>query len=224
MSMKSLSVVLNDIASGAVTEAPVRQHMQPLTEHDTKTVSRLLEQLKAVFPAWQRAYPTEELQRSALAEWTRALVDAGCTTREQLQLGMRVARSKPHPWIPSTGEFIRWCQITPESLGLPTVDAALVEVRTRRFTHPAVELAAKATSWERQTLSLDAYRPVFEQAYAQLLRRVVAGEDLGAEVRKGLPTREQIQHSPEFYQQTGQRGVESLKALFKRGGLANVQS
>ena len=30
MSMKSLSVVLNDIASGAVTEAPVRQHMQPL--------------------------------------------------------------------------------------------------------------------------------------------------------------------------------------------------
>ena len=61
-------------------------------------------------------------------------------------------------------------------------------------------------------------------AYAQLLRRVVAGEDLGAEVRKGLPTREQIQHSPEFYQQTGQRGVESLKALFKRGGLANVQS
>ncbi|WP_323936748.1 replication protein P [Aeromonas caviae] len=96
MSMKPLSVVLNDIASGAVTEAPVRQHMQPLTEHDTKTVSRLLEQLKAVFPAWQRAYPTEELQRSALAEWTRALVDAGCTTREQLQLGMRVARSKPH--------------------------------------------------------------------------------------------------------------------------------
>ncbi|MNV65679.1 hypothetical protein D3C71_1583910 [compost metagenome] len=120
--------------------------------------------------------------------------------------------------------FIKWCEITPESLGLPTVDTALVEVRTRRFTHPAVELAAKATSWERQTLGLDAYRPVFEQAYAQLLRRVVAGEDLGAQVRKGLPTREQIQHSPEFYQQTGQRGVESLKALFKRGGLANVQS
>lgn len=217
MSMKSISTVLSDIASGAVAEAPVRRYMQPLTEHDTKTVSRLLEQLKAVFPAWQRAYPTEELQRSALAEWTRALVDAGCTTREQLQLGMRVARSKPHPWIPSTGEFIQWCQVTPESLGLPTLDTALVEVRTRRYTHPAVELAAKATSWERQTLSLDAYQPVFEQAYSQLLRRVVAGEDLGAEVLKGLPTREQIQHSPEFYQETGQRGVASLKALFKRG-------
>lgn len=217
MSMKPLSTVLNDMACDAVVEVPVRQQMQPLTEHDTKTVSRLLEQLKAVFPAWQRAYPTEELQRSALAEWTRALVDAGCTSREQLQRGMRVARSKPHPWIPSTGEFIQWCQITPESLGLPTLDTALVEVRTRRFTHPAVELAAKATSWERQTLSLDAYRPVFEQAYAQLLRRVVAGEDLGAEVHKGLPTRDQVQHSPEYYQKTGLHGVESLKALFRRG-------
>ncbi|KHE13046.1 hypothetical protein OI71_21790 [Aeromonas hydrophila] len=217
MSMKPLSTVLNDMACDAVVEVPVRQQMQPLTEHDTKIVSRLLEQLKAVFPAWQRAYPTEELQRSALAEWTRALVDAGCTSREQLQRGMRVARSKPHPWIPSTGEFIQWCQVTPESLGLPTLDTALVEVRTRRFTHPAVELAAKATSWELQTLSLDAYRPVFEQAYVQLLRRAVAGEDLGAEVRKGLPTREQIQHSPEYYQKTGLRGVESLKALFRRG-------
>lgn len=67
-------------------------------------------------------------------------------------------------------------------------------------------------------MSLDAYRPVFEQAYAQLLRRVVAGEDLGAEVLKGLPTRVQIQHSPEFYQETGKRGVQSLRALFKRGG------
>ena len=47
---------------------------------------------------------------------------------------------------------------------------------------------------------------------------VRTGEDIEAEVLKGLPTREQIQHNPEFYQQAGQRGVASLKALFKRGG------
>lgn len=218
MSMKHLSVVLNDLTASPQLAQVASPQQRPLTERDTQLVARLLEQIKAVFPAWKHAYPTEESQRVALAEWTRALVDAGCTRREQLQLGMRVARSKPHPWIPSTGEFIQWCQITPESLGLPTLDAALVEVRTRRFSHPAVALAAKATSWERQTLSLDAYRPVFEQAYAQLLRRVVAGEDLGAEVLKGLPSRDQIQHSPEFYQQSGQRGVASLRTLFKRGG------
>jgi hypothetical protein len=203
---------------------PVRQVAAVVTERDTQVVSKLIEQLKVIFPAWQRSFPTLEMQERALREWTVALVEANCTSRDQLSQGMRVARSQEIPFFPGPGMFIKWCEITPESMGLPSLDTALVEVRTRRYTHPAVELAAKATSWERQTLSLDDYRPVFEQAYAQLLRRVVAGEDLGTEVRKGLPTREQVQHSPEYYQQAGQRGVESLKALFKRGGMANVQS
>ncbi|MBS4689873.1 replication protein P [Aeromonas veronii] len=223
MTMRPLSEVLAGMPS-ELPITPVRQVAAVVTERDTQVVSKLIEQLKVIFPAWQRSFPTLEMQERALREWTVALVEANCTSRDQLSQGMRVARSQEIPFFPGPGMFIKWCEITPESLGLPTVDAALVEVRTRRFTHPAVELAAKATSWERQTLSLDDYRPVFEQAYAQLLRRVVAGEDLGAEVRKGLPTREQIQHSPEYYQQTGQRGVESLKALFKRGGMANVQS
>ena len=223
MTMKPLSEVLASMPS-VMPPVPVRPVAAVVTEQDTQVVAKLFEQLKVIFPAWQRAFPNPEMQARALREWTVALVEANCTSRDQLSQGMRVARAKPEPWFPGAGEFIQWCQITPESLGLPTLETALVEVRTRRFTHPAVELAAKATSWERQTLGLDAYRLVFEQAYTQLLRRVVAGEDLGAEVLKGLPTRGQIQHSPEFYQQTGQRGVESLKALFKRGGLANVQS
>lgn len=223
MTMRPLSEVLAGMPS-ELPITPVRQVAAVVTERDTQVVSKLIEQLKVIFPAWQRSFPTLEMQERALREWTVALVEANCTSRDQLSQGMRVARSQEIPFFPGPGMFIKWCEITPESMGLPSLDTALVEVRTRRYTHPAVELAAKATSWERQTLSLDAYRPVFEQAYAQLLRRVVAGEDLGAEVRKGLPTREQIQHSPEYYQQAGQRGVESLKALFKRGGMANVQS
>ena len=76
-------------------------------------------------------------------------------------------------------------------------------------------LAARATKWERQTLTADQYRDVFSQAYEQLLRRVVNGDDLGAEVLKGLPTQSQIQHSPEFYHEAGQRGLASLKALLR---------
>ncbi|WP_323895295.1 replication protein P [Aeromonas caviae] len=181
-------------------------------------VSMLFEQLKIVFPAWKHAFPNDDAQRRALAEWTRALVDAECTSREQLQLGMRVAREQEIPFFPSTGMFIKWCQITPEALGLPTVDQALADVVRHRKSHPAVVIAARATRFERQTLTADEYRKVFAQAYDQVVRRVMAGEDIEAEVLKGLPTREQIRHSPEFYQQAGQRGVASLKALFKRGG------
>lgn len=217
MTMKPLSAVLREIATAPTVEA-ITPQQRPLSDRDSQMVSMLFEQLKIVFPAWKHAFPSEDSQKRALAEWTRALVDAGCTSRDQLQLGMRVAREQEIPFFPSTGMFIKWCQITPEALGLPTLDAALVEVRTRRYSHPAVELAAKATSWERQTLSADAYRAVFDQAYAQLVRRMMAGEDLNAEVMKGLPTRAQIQHSPEFYQQAGQRAVATLRALFRKGG------
>ncbi|WP_429186967.1 replication protein P [Aeromonas veronii] len=218
MSMKPLSAVLNAMTVGDSVNPITASLQRALTDHDSQMVSLLFEQLKIVFPAWRHAFPSDDSQRRALAEWTRALVDADCTSREQLQLGMRVAREQEIPFFPSTGMFIKWCQITPEALGLPTVDQALADVARHRKSHPAVVIAARATRFERQTLTADEYRKVFAQAYDQVVRRVMAGEDIEAEVLKGLPTREQIQHNPEFYQQAGQRGVARLKALFKRGG------
>ena len=218
MSMKPLSVVLNAMTVGDFVDQITDPPQRALTDHDSQMVSMLFEQLKIVFPAWKHAFPSDDTQRRALAEWTRALVDADCTSREQLQLGMRVAREQEIPFFPSTGMFIKWCQITPETLGLPTVDQALADVVRHRKSHPAVVIAARATRFERQTLTADEYRKVFAQAYDQVVRRVMAGEDIEVEVLKGLPTREQIRHNPEFYQQAGQRGVARLKALFKRGG------
>ncbi|MCF5889782.1 hypothetical protein K3H46_01910 [Aeromonas veronii] len=218
MSMKPLSAVLNTMTVGDFVDQITDPPQRALTDHDSQMVSMLFEQLKIVFPAWKHAFPSDDSQRRALAEWTRALVDADCTSREQLQLGMRVAREQEIPFFPSTGMFIKWCQITPEALGLPTVDQALADVARHRKSHPAVVIAARATRFERQTLTADEYRKVFAQAYDQVVRRVMAGEDIEAEVLKGLPTREQIRHNPEFYQQAGQRGVASLKELFKRGG------
>ena len=203
----------------ARTPEPVRQ--APISDNDARTVAVMFEQLKIVFPAWRHAFPTEQSQSRALAEWTRALVDAGCTSREQLQLGMQMARKQDIPFFPAPGMFIKWCQITPEALGLPTVEQALHDIARHRKSHPAVVLAARATKWERQTLNADQYRDVFSQAYEQLLRRVVNGDDLGTEVLKGLPTQSKIQHSPEFYHEAGQRGLASLKALL-RGGRASA--
>ncbi|WED79827.1 replication protein P [Aeromonas media] len=218
MSMKPLIAVLNAMTVGDSVNPITAPPQRALTDHDSQMVSLLFEQLKIVFPAWRHAFPSDDSQRRALAEWTRALVDADCTSREQLQLGMRIAREQEIPFFPSTGMFVKWCQITPEALGLPTLDQALADVARHRKSHPAVVIAARATRFERQTLTADEYRKVFAQAYDQVVRRVMAGEDIEAEVLKGLPTREQIRHNPEFYQQAGLRGVASLKALFKRGG------
>ena len=125
MTMKPLSEVLAGMPS-ELPVTPVRPVAAVVTEQDTQVVAMLFEQLKVIFPAWQRAFPNPEMQARALREWTVALVEANCTSREQLSQGMRTARSQGGEWFPSTSRFIRWCQITPESLGLPSLDTALV--------------------------------------------------------------------------------------------------
>ncbi|GAA3721240.1 hypothetical protein GCM10022421_32260 [Oceanisphaera sediminis] len=188
----------------------------PISDTDAKVVGRLLEQLKLVFTAWKHAFPTPEAEKRAGREWTRALVDANCTEREQLARGMRVARTQSIPFFPSPGMFIEWCELTPESIGLPSVDQALHEIARRRSSHVAVTLAARATRFERGTLTEKEFRPVFERVYAELVRRVLEGEDLEAEILKALPTREQVQHSPEYYHQAGLKGLALVKAKLGR--------
>lgn len=199
----------------AADNAHAHQGPVPISDTDAKVVGRLLEQLKIVFPAWKRSFPTAEAEKRAGMEWTRALVDANCTSREQLARGMQQARAQDMPFFPSPGMFIKWCELTPESLGLPAIEVAMAEVARQRFTHPAVELAWKATRFESQTLTASEYQPVFARAYDIQVRRVMNGEDLQAEIRKALPTREQIQHPPEYYRETGLKHLAGLKAMMR---------
>ena len=222
MTMKPIGTVLASMGNNPVSTGYENQNPRELSDRDTRVVTMLFKQLQVVFPAWQRAFPTPESQARALREWTLALIEAKCTSAKQLEMGMRKAREQDIPYFPSPGMFIKWCQITPEALGLPTVEKALADVARHRKTHPAVVLAARATRFERQTLSADEYSKVFAHAYEQVMQRVMAGEDLDAAVLKGLPTKSQIQHNPEYYYEVGQRGVSSLKALFKRGGMAHA--
>ena len=215
MTMKRIDEIVNQYKSSGVTVVEQKKAIE-LSENDKKTVNSVLERLQISFPAWRVAFPTERAWMLAKQEWMMALVNAGCVTEEMLSLGFKKARESDTPYFPSPGMFIKWCQLSPESFGMPTLEQALYEVSRHKASHPAVTLAAKATRFERETLSASEYKPVFERAYDLLVGRVMRGEDLGAEILKALPTQDQIKHSPEFYQETGQRGVSSLKALFKR--------
>ena len=198
------------------------QHMAPqyqrptLSKEDRKVVNDVFSQLQSIFAAWRHSYPTDEMLDGAKREFAKALIEAGVTSLEQIGVGMREARKQTTPFFPSPGQFIKWCEITPESLGMPNVDQALHEIARHKISHPAVRLAAKATSFDRGALSANEYRPVFERAYGEMVRRVMAGEDLHAEVLKGLPSRDQVQHSPEYYHEAGLRGLAAVRAAMGR--------
>ena len=66
MTMKPLSTVLHEIANAPTVET-ITPQQRPLTDRDSKMVATLFEQLKAVFPAWKQAFPTDDHQRRALA-------------------------------------------------------------------------------------------------------------------------------------------------------------
>ena len=188
----------------------------PISDTDARAVGRLLEQLKIIFPAWKRAFPTADAEKRAGMEWTRALVDADCTSREQLARGMQQARLQDIPFFPAPGQFIKWCELTPESLGLPSMGAAYQQAVSLRMNHPAVRVAERATRYQRGTLAEADYRAAFERAYQIAVRRVMQGEDLEAEILKALPTREQVQHSPEYYREVGQKGLAAVRAKLGR--------
>ncbi len=218
MAMQSLTKIVQDFQQHGLPTVPEDAKRASMSKGDAELINGVFEQMKAIFPAWQRAFPLPKAEAAAKKEWTKALIESGITTEQQIKFGLQQARGQNLPFFPSPGQFISWCKPTPEMFGLPSVEMALMDVARHRSTHPAVVLAARSTKWERQTLSAEEYKAVFERAYEQLVRRVMAGEDLNCEVMKALPTKDQIKHSPEFYHEAGQRGLEKLRAAMRRHG------
>ena len=218
MAMQSLQQIANRIDPANLPElTPVRKPVA-ISERDAAIVNQVFDRLQVIFPAWQRAFPTKDSLSAARKEWTKALVEADCVSDQQLNLGFKSARERDIPFFPSPGMFVKWCQPTPESIGMPTVEQALYEISRHKSSHPAVTLAAKATRFERENLSAIEYAPVFTRHYEVLVRRVMAGEDLSAEVPKALPKREDVKISPEEKKRIAAKWGPKIRELLKKGG------
>ncbi|WP_051448997.1 replication protein P [Tolumonas lignilytica] len=218
MTMQSLQKIAAGITPDNLPAIPAERKPVFISDRDTEVVNEIFERLQAIFPAWKHAFPKPEHLAAAKSEWTKALVEAGCVSDAHLTHGFRIAREQDIPFFPAPGQFIKWCQPTPETLGMPTIEQALHEISRHRASHPAVILAARATRFERETLSASEYQPVFERFYEVLVRRVMAGEDLSVEIPKALPKQKDIQISPEERQRIAEKWGPKIRELFKHGG------
>lgn len=81
-----------------------------LSEGDEKLVDLLFINLKQLFPASvSTIFRDPNAQDAAKRQWIAAFAESGICTREQLQAGMKHARSSESPFWPSPGQFIAWC-------------------------------------------------------------------------------------------------------------------
>ena len=107
--------------AGHYPDKPTAGVVNPEAEQQ---VDALFRQLRQVFPAATAInLRTPADEAAAKKQWIAAFAENGITTKEQLSAGMRWARAKDSPFMPSPGEFIGQCKAgTCHAAGLPDTE------------------------------------------------------------------------------------------------------
>lgn len=164
------------------------------TDADRELMNRVFSRLKANISGWKQAIGTPDVERMAKQEWFKAFVDHGINREEQLHAGFAYLRANPVDWWPSVAKFIGWCKEN-GGFDFPTARVAYYEycrnlgnLEQAKWSHPIIRIAGReAGNYELKTLPESKSFPLFERAYAVLLKRIRAGEDVDYSVPRALP-------------------------------------
>ncbi|HDC4487337.1 TPA: phage replication protein [Enterobacter kobei] len=110
------------------------------TQQVAQIINGLFVQLAAAFPASlvnRNQDDVDEIRR----QWVLAFKENGITTMEQVEAGMRMVRRQERPFLPSPGQFIKWCREGRCALGITTADVMAEYWKWRKlvFRYPSSE-------------------------------------------------------------------------------------
>lgn len=163
---------------------------------------------------WLKQYG--DTDSPAFNTWSRYLSDLSA---EQIKQGfVNLLRDKPQ-YLPDAVEFRSYCMDL-KGLGLPPVLKAYDEAcmkpapkARQKWSHPAVYHAGVATGWHELSCTPTAQIfPRFEYHYAEMCRRVMAGEELTLPVVQAIPS-----HVPDIC--TREENIKRMQALREATGL-----
>lgn len=160
-----------------------------------------LEQVDAInqlFVAFKLAYHNQYMKtygdasvlQKAQKLWLRSLLDI--PAKRIIQAGQRVICEQE--FLPTLHRFRKFCELTPEEYGLPTVRAAYMEACMKpspkikqSWSHPVVYHAGKSTGWHFLSNSSESMTfPIFERNYQILSKRAIDGEDITIDLPKAI--------------------------------------
>ncbi|WKS98758.1 replication protein P [Gallibacterium salpingitidis] len=205
-------------------QAPIGEQVIP--PQVAKFVDRLFIRLKALFPRWQLAFDGEESYQEAKRFWLEALVNNGVTTATQFKRGIAQAEREDSGYLPSVGQFIKWCNAENNAdLGLPTIDELKYRLNKFRgnggfYEIDRFEFMSDAEYWLITDIANKSIQngyseaqeiKAIEDALDKMAKRLINGEILPKPSRS-LP--EKVEYlDPEKVKQ----GWANLKALVARG-------
>lgn len=159
-------------------------------------IDDLFDRLKAIYPAWRQAWPTDSEFNAAKREWIAEFMRAGIRRIEQIQHGLRLAAQDRGAFVPAVGVFVGWC-FDPGAFGLPTAEKAysqamrnthVAQVADARWTHAAIYHAAVAAGFHSlQNLNRELGFKRFDKCYQEQCRRLGRGETLAPAPIAALP-------------------------------------
>jgi hypothetical protein len=122
----------------------------------------------------------EDVLHATQHEWAESL---GGIPKQQLRQGLDACIDQYPSWPPTVGEFKQLCKLSAKSLGVPTVEAAWLEVSstamTVNFSHGivlAVSNDPRCITFEWRLLPFAKGLKLFDLIYSDYLARVAAGE------------------------------------------------
>lgn len=199
--------------------AILQQTAQTATPKPTATTSQTLsaKQKLKLADAWQillsRRLVTDGVGSDAHMVFERDMQDL---TPQQIDMGLR--KSRDFVGFFTTPAFRELCRITPQDMGLPEVRDAMHEAcsaqdwQTHNWTHPAIYHAACSVgSYDMRHMTSRELFPLFDVAYQQVVRRVLAGESLEVAAFKALPESVHVPASEESARAKLARIKELLK-------------
>lgn len=201
-----------------------------------KIVDKVFKQLETIYPGYRHQIPTPEAINACKLEWTKAFYENGINNVEAIRRGFVIARKQETDFMPSCGKFVSWCKLTPESIGWPSVEQALlmcIKYRSNKSLYPPpkklprpliIKLCSMVNWWLINSVTnptqkqkadkhfASKYYELFESGY-------VEPEKLEADQ---LPTPEFVnshlsEQQSEDKKRRGMKHVEKLKSILKGG-------
>lgn len=111
------------------------------TQQVAQIINGLFVQLAAAFPA-SLVNRSQEDVNEIRRQWVMAFKENGITSMEQVEAGMRMVRRQERPFLPSPGQFIKWCREGHCVLGITAADVMAEYWKWRKlvFRYPSSEL------------------------------------------------------------------------------------
>lgn len=133
-----------------------------IDEFAKSIIDKVFKELSLILPAWQYAWKSDDPQNpskvldAAKQQWTKAFIENDICTLEQIKFGFAKARAYESDFVPSCGKFVSWCNPSPEDLGYPSEQRAVMLCVTHRNklkmnikvnTRPLIVELCKRVDW-----------------------------------------------------------------------------